>query len=132
MKAMQTLTQRLANPTRFMELSSALLPWFSAGAALFIGYAMYLVFFVAPPDYQQGETVKIMYIHVPAAWLAMMFYSIIAVSSFGLLRFPPSAGGRVGQDGRADRSSASLSQPSSRDRSGASPCGAPTGCGTRA
>jgi heme exporter protein C len=87
MSAMQTLTQRLANPTRFMELSSALLPWFSAGAFLFIGYAMYLVFFVAPPDYQQGETVKIMYIHVPAAWLALMYYSIIAISSFGLLVF---------------------------------------------
>src|SRR5262245_12821185 len=87
MSAMQTLTQRLANPTRFMELSSALLPWFSAGAALFIGYAMYLVFFVDPPAYQRGETVKILYIHVPAAWLAMMFYSIIAVSSFGLLVF---------------------------------------------
>ncbi len=84
---MQTLTQRLANPTRFMELSSAILPWIGAGAALFIGYAMYLVFFVAPPDYQQGETVKIMYIHVPSAWLAMMCYSIIAVSSFGLLVF---------------------------------------------
>ena len=84
---MQTLTQRLANPTRFMELSAALLPWFWAGAFLFIGYAMYLVFFVAPPDYQQGETVKIMYIHVPAAWLAMMYYSIIALSSFGLLVF---------------------------------------------
>jgi heme exporter protein C len=87
MSAMQTLTQRLANPTRFMELSSVLLPWFWAGAFLFIGYAMYLVFFVAPPDYQQGETVKIMYIHVPAAWLAMMYYSIIAISSFGLLVF---------------------------------------------
>ena len=84
---MQTLTQRLANPTRFMELSAALLPWLWAGAFLFIGYAMYLVFFVAPPDYQQGETVKIMYIHVPAAWLAMMYYSIIAISSFGLLVF---------------------------------------------
>ena len=48
---------------------------------------MYLVFFVAPPDYQQGETVKIMYIHVPAAWLAMMGYMIVAVSSFGLLVF---------------------------------------------
>jgi heme exporter protein C len=87
MSAMQTLTQRLANPTRFMELSAALLPWLWAGAFLFIGYAMYLVFFVAPPDYQQGETVKIMYIHVPAAWLAMMYYSIIAISSFGLLVF---------------------------------------------
>jgi heme exporter protein C len=84
---MQTLTQRLANPTRFMELSRAVLPWVAAGAFLFIAYAMYLVFFVAPPDYQQGETVKIMYIHVPSAWLAMMGYSIVAVSSFGLLVF---------------------------------------------
>ncbi len=48
---------------------------------------MYLVFFVAPPDYQQGQTVKIMYIHVPAAWLGMMAYALIAVSSFGLLVF---------------------------------------------
>jgi heme exporter protein C len=87
MKPMQTLTQRLANPTRFMELSRTLLPWVAAGAVLLIGYAMYLVFFVAPPDYQQGETVKIMYIHVPSAWLAMMGYSIIAISSFGLLVF---------------------------------------------
>ncbi len=87
MNAMQTLTQRLANPTRFMELSRAVLPWVAAGAALFIAYAMYLVFFVAPPDYQQGETVKIMYIHVPSARLAMMGYSIIAISSFGLLVF---------------------------------------------
>ncbi len=87
MNAMQTLTQRLANPTRFMELSRAVLPWVAGGAALFIAYAMYLVFFVAPPDYQQGETVKIMYIHVPSAWLAMMGYSIVAISSFGLLVF---------------------------------------------
>jgi heme exporter protein C len=87
MNAMQTLTQRLANPTRFMEISRTVLPWIAAGAALFIAYAMYLVFFVAPPDYQQGETVKIMYIHVPAAWLAMMGYSIVAISSFGLLVF---------------------------------------------
>ncbi|HYD15155.1 MAG TPA: heme ABC transporter permease [Hyphomicrobium sp.] len=84
---MQTLTQRLANPTRFMELSRSILPWIAAGAVLFIAYAMYLVFLVAPPDYQQGETVKIMYIHVPSAWLAMMGYSIVALSSFGLLVF---------------------------------------------
>lgn len=84
---MQTLTQRLANPTRFMEMSRAVLPWVTAGAALIIAYAMYLVFFVAPPDYQQGETVKIMYIHVPSAWLAMMGYGMIAASSFGLLVF---------------------------------------------
>jgi heme exporter protein C len=84
---MQTLTQRLANPTRFMELSAALLPWLSAGAALFVSYALYLGFFASPPDYQQGETVRIMYIHVPSAWLAMMGYAIVAASSFGLLVF---------------------------------------------
>ena len=84
---MQTLTQRLANPTRFMELSGKLLPWVAALAASLIAYGLYLVFFVAPPDYQQGETVKIMYIHVPSAWLAMMGYAFVALSSFGLLVF---------------------------------------------
>ena len=83
----QTLTQRLANPTRFMELSARVLPWLSGIAAVLIAYAMYKVWFVAPDDYQQGATVKIMYIHVPAAWLAMMGYGIVAVSSFGLLVF---------------------------------------------
>jgi heme exporter protein C len=84
---MQTVAQRLANPTRFMELSAAILPWVSAAAAVLLAYALYLVFFVAPPDYQQGETVKIMYVHVPAAWLGMMGYGLIALSSFGLLVF---------------------------------------------
>lgn len=84
---MQTLTQRLANPTRFMELSGMLLPWVAAIAAALIAYGLYLVFFIAPPDYQQGETVKIMYIHVPSAWLAMMGYAFVALSSFGLLVF---------------------------------------------
>ena len=83
----QTLTQRLANPTRFMELSGKLLPWVAGGSAAIILYGLFLVFFVAPPDYQQGETVKIMYIHVPSAWLAMMAYGLVAVSSFGLLVF---------------------------------------------
>ncbi|MCB1527555.1 MAG: heme ABC transporter permease [Hyphomicrobiaceae bacterium] len=83
----QSWTQRLANPTRFMRLSGIVLPWLTAVAVAVIGYGLYLTFFVAPPDYQQGETVKIMFIHVPAAWLAMMGYLIIAISSFGLLVF---------------------------------------------
>ena len=84
---MQSITQRLANPTRFMEISGTLLPWTAMLAGGLIAYGLYLVFFVAPADYQQGETVKIMYIHVPSAWLAMMGYGIAAVSSFGLLVF---------------------------------------------
>lgn len=82
-----TFTQRLANPTRFMELSGRILPWLTAVALAIIGYALYLAFFVAPEDYQQGQTVKIMFIHVPAAWLAMMGYGLVAASSFGLLVF---------------------------------------------
>ena len=84
---MQTVTQRLANPTRFMELSALILPWVAGVAAVIIGYGLYLSFFVAPPDYQQGETVRIMFIHVPSAWLAMWGYMLIAASAFGLLVF---------------------------------------------
>jgi heme exporter protein C len=84
---MQTATQRLANPTRFMELSATLLPWVAGASAVIILYGLYLSFFVAPPDYQQGETVRIMFIHVPSAWLAMAGYALIAISSFGLLVF---------------------------------------------
>jgi heme exporter protein C len=84
---MQTLTQQLANPTRFMGLSAKVLPWASGIAAVVIALGLYLAFFDSPADYQQGETVRIMYIHVPCAWLSMMIYSVIAVSSFGLLVF---------------------------------------------
>jgi heme exporter protein C len=86
-RPMQTITQRLANPTRFMELSGTLMPWVAGAASALILYGLFLVFFVAPADYQQGETVKIMYIHVPSAWLAMMAYGLVALSSFGLLVF---------------------------------------------
>ena len=84
---MQSITQRFANPTRFMALSSWLLPLFSGLAALTLLVGMYLAFFVSPVDYQQGHTVKIMYVHVPSAWLAMMGYGLIALSSFGYLVF---------------------------------------------
>lgn len=84
---MQTLTQRLANPTRFMELSGSVLPWVATAAAVVIAYGLYLAFYVAPPDYQQGETARIMYIHVPCAWLAMAVYAMVAMSAFGFLVF---------------------------------------------
>ncbi len=83
----QTITQKLANPTRFMALSGRLLPVVSALAAAVIGYGLYLAFFNSPVDYQQGETVRIMYIHVPSAWLAMAGYAMVAMSGFGLLVF---------------------------------------------
>jgi heme exporter protein C len=84
---MQNLTQRLANPSRFMAFSAVALPMLAllAGGCLAVG--IYMAFFASPADYQQGQTVKIMYIHVPSAWLGMMCYGLIALSSFGLLVF---------------------------------------------
>ena len=81
---MSSLTE-LANPARFMRLSNVLLPWLAGAAALLLAIGFYLVWFVAPSDYQQGETIKIMYIHVPAAWLALMFYSMMTLSALGVL-----------------------------------------------
>ncbi len=60
----------LANPKRFMGFSGALLPWLWGGALLCLGAGLYLGLFAVPPDYQQGDTVKIMFIHVPAAQVA--------------------------------------------------------------
>jgi heme exporter protein C len=84
---MQSFTQRLANPSNFMALSARLLPWCWGLAAVLIVAGLYLAFFGSPPDYQQGQTVKIMYVHVPAAWLSMLVYALIGLSSFGLLVF---------------------------------------------
>ncbi|MBL4786134.1 MAG: heme ABC transporter permease [Cohaesibacteraceae bacterium] len=75
----------LANPTRFLSYSGKLLPWFIAATVITMTAGLYMAFFTAPPDYQQGETVRIMFIHVPSAWLAMMAYSIMTLSSIGRL-----------------------------------------------
>jgi heme exporter protein C len=74
------MMHRFANPTRFMRLSAALLPWTAAAAALLLGAGLALAF-IAPPDYQQGESVRIMYVHVPAAWMASAAYVVLALAS---------------------------------------------------
>jgi heme exporter protein C len=74
----------LANPSFFMGLTDKVLPWLAAITTVLFVVGLYLGF-TAPPDYQQGETVRIMFIHVPAAWLAMMCYTVIAISSAGSL-----------------------------------------------
>ena len=74
----------IANPTRFMALADRLVPWFAGLALLALAAGLWLAF-AAPEDYQQGTTVRIMYIHVPFAWLAMMGYSLMAVSALGTL-----------------------------------------------
>ncbi len=80
-----TIIGQLANPTRFLGLTGALLPWLISLAAACLAVGVYLAFFVAPADYQQGDSVRIMFIHVPAAWLAMFCYSLMAVAALGTL-----------------------------------------------
>jgi len=78
---MSSFFDRLANPTRFMRLASAVTPWTAAATLLLLGSGLYFALFESPADYQQGESVRIMYVHVPSAWLAMAGYSTIAISS---------------------------------------------------
>jgi heme exporter protein C len=80
-----TFINQLANPTRFMALSGGLMPWIAGLSGILFIVGFYGAFFSAPADYQQGDTIRIMYIHVPAAWLAMFFYSLMTVSAIGAL-----------------------------------------------
>jgi heme exporter protein C len=78
---MSSFFDRFANPTRFMRLASAVMPWTAAAALLLLGAGVYFSLFESPADYQQGESVRIMYVHVPSAWLAMAGYSTVAIAS---------------------------------------------------
>ena len=72
---------RFANPGRFLRLAAAVLPWTGGLTVVCLAVGLYLSLFVAPPDYQQGESVRIMYVHVPSAWMALFIYSSIAAAS---------------------------------------------------
>jgi heme exporter protein C len=74
----------LANPSRFLALSGRLLPWLAGATALAFAIGLSQAF-TAPDDYQQGATVKIMFIHVPSAWLAMMAWAVMSVAALGTL-----------------------------------------------
>lgn len=72
---------KLANPTRFTQLADRLLPWLAAATLLLFAAGLWQGLFVSPPDYQQGDSVRIMYVHVPAAWMSMAVYSVMALAS---------------------------------------------------
>ena len=74
----------LANPTRFLSLSGRILPWLAAATALCFAWGFWLTA-GAPDDYQQGATVKIMFIHVPSAWLAMFGWMVMTIAALGTL-----------------------------------------------
>ena len=73
--------QQFANPTRFLQLANKALPTIWAVTTILFAIGLYGALVFAPPDYQQGETVRIMFVHVPAAWLAMLVYTVMALAS---------------------------------------------------
>ena len=74
----------LANPTRFLTLTARVLPWLAGLTGLLLLIGLYQSA-MAPDDYQQGATVKIMFIHVPNAWLSMFVWGVMTLAALGTL-----------------------------------------------
>src|SRR6476659_9408744 len=70
---------KYASPTTFYPLAGKMIPWFAIPAALLFIAGLYVGFFVAPVDAQQGDAYRIMFIHVPAAWMGMLLYVLLAI-----------------------------------------------------
>src|ERR1700747_2616069 len=87
----------LANPSRFLALTARILPWLVAASAILLAIGLYQSA-TAPDDYQQGATVKIMFIHVPNAWLSMFVWGVMSLAALGTLvwRHPAANGGAHG------------------------------------
>ena len=74
----------LANPSRFLTFTDRALPWLAGATAIAFAVGLYLGS-LAPDDYQQGATVKIMFLHVPSAWLAMFGWTVMSIAALGTL-----------------------------------------------
>lgn len=76
---------KYSSPMTFYGLAGKLTPWFAWGAAILTVVGLYIGFFLAPTDFQQGEAYRIIFIHVPAAWMSMFIYLVMAFwSAVGL------------------------------------------------
>jgi len=69
---------KYSSPQAFYPLAGRMLPWFAGAAALFAAAGLYVGFFVAPTDFQQGESYRIIFVHVPASWMSMFIYLVMA------------------------------------------------------
>jgi heme exporter protein C len=70
---------KMASPPWFYRISGRMIPWIGALCALLLAYGLYGGLVLAPPDYQQGDSFRIIYIHVPAAWMSLFVYVLMAV-----------------------------------------------------
>jgi heme exporter protein C len=83
---MWTWFYRLASPPHVYRTAAALTPWFMTAAAVTIGYGLVDGLIFAPPDYQQGEAYRIIYVHVPSAWMSLFCYTVMATAgAIGLI-----------------------------------------------
>ncbi|GAT78709.1 heme exporter protein C, partial [Ehrlichia ruminantium] len=71
--------------TRFIHYTKLILPYIIFLFTICLAYSLYMVFIASPADYKQGEFVRIMYIHVPSAWISLGSYTLIAILSFAIL-----------------------------------------------
>jgi heme exporter protein C len=74
----------LANPSRFLRAAGLAIPWLTGATVLLFAFALYRAM-LAPDDYQQGATVKIMFLHVPSAWLGMLCWALMTLAALGTL-----------------------------------------------
>ena len=72
---------KFASPPHFYRLAGKLVPWFGWSAFLLIVTALYGGLVLAPPDYQQGDAFRIIYVHAPSAWMSLFVYVVMAVAS---------------------------------------------------
>ena len=82
---MPSLLHSLASPARFQRISARVFPWAVVLAAGLLGCGLVWALVFSPSDYQQGDTVRVMYVHVPAAWMSMFCYAVMAVLSASFL-----------------------------------------------
>jgi len=75
------MVQRFANPAVYRRVAEAVLPWAGGMAVVLTLVGLYVGLLVVPPDLQQGEAYRIMFVHVPAAWMALLVYAVMAVMS---------------------------------------------------
>ncbi len=86
MTTMMQFLHRFASPKHFYRISGRLIPWLAAATVITLVAGLYGALFYAPPDYQQGESVRIIYIHVPAAWMSLFVYMVMAgAAAIGLV-----------------------------------------------
>jgi heme exporter protein C len=78
---MWTWFHKLASPPHFYRVAGTLIPWFGWPAFVLIVVSLYGGLVLAPPDYQQGDAFRIIYVHAPSAWMSLFIYVAMAVSA---------------------------------------------------